>query len=121
MKRYPQLLRYPQGIVTLGSGKFRPADRVGMAFDAKSGKKIDALNIYTLLLKHSNGQHGIKTTGYQGKRAAFFVHRKNSGEIKRSAGETLPDTVGLRGIYEIGNNGSGAAILCGFHSFGHNI
>ena len=74
MQFYSQLLSYPQGIIALWFIGVFFTNGMGMPFHTKTGKKIDALNMYTLFLYGSGCQHGIQTTGNQGYGFSFLTH-----------------------------------------------
>ena len=56
-----QLLGNPQRTVSLRLGLVLFTNRMGMAFDAEAGKKIDAFDMNALLLHDPRRQHGIET------------------------------------------------------------
>ncbi len=83
VKLDPQLLRHPKGIVALGTVTVLLTDRMGMAFDAEAGVKIDPFDVHALILHHLGGQQGIESTGNQSQSPALMRHcsltpRKNT-------------------------------------------
>ena len=75
MQLDPQRFSRPQGVVALGLVLVFFADRVGVALDAKAGKKIHALDMHTLLHHHLGGEKGIEAAGDQGQCFALLGHR----------------------------------------------
>ncbi len=51
-----ELFRYPQGVITLLFAAVFLTDGVGVPFDAKAGKEIDAFDLDTLILDQFSGQ-----------------------------------------------------------------
>ena len=56
VQAHAELLRDPQRVVALRSGAVVPADRVGVALDAESGKEVHAFDVHTLLQNHLCGE-----------------------------------------------------------------
>ena len=69
-----QLFGHPQCVVALGTHPVLLTDGMGMAFHAKPGKKIDALDVDALVHDHARGEQRIEPTGNQGNGFMVFAH-----------------------------------------------
>lgn len=61
-----QLFSHPQRVVALGVQAALLTNGMGMAFHAKSGKKIDPLDMDALVHDNARGEQGIEAPGNQG-------------------------------------------------------
>jgi hypothetical protein len=68
-----QLFGHPQGIIAFSPVTVLLSNGVGMAFHAKTGKKIDAFDMYALFHNNFGRKHGIQATGYQGNGTGLAV------------------------------------------------
>ncbi len=69
-----ELLGHPQRVVTLDLVGILLTDGVGVAFDAKPGKKIDAFDMDALVHDGLAGQHGIQAAGNQRHGFSLLTH-----------------------------------------------